>query len=275
MDHEVQRRIEHHVRAWNVRIDETHETAQSAFVMGTRNGDPVVIKIAKHRNDEWRAGDTLQRFGGRGVIQVLESTEGATLLPRLEPGTSLVRVCHKDDEQATRILAEVIRELSPAPHPDGIPFVQDWTASFDRYLRGSNTTISCDLVAEAHRVYLDLCATQRDVRLLHGDLHHDNVLHDSTRGWVAVDPKGVVGELAFEVGAALRNPIELPELFTDPRVIDARVRRFSGELTLDRSRVVAWASTQAVLAAIWLIEDGEPVQPDHPWLTLAQSLRRL
>jgi streptomycin 6-kinase len=274
MDHEVQRRLQDRVRAWNVSVEKTHETERSAFVRGTRGGDAVVIKIAKHRDDEWRAGETLQRFGGRGVIPVLESTEGATLLPRLEPGTPLASVCRKDDEKATEILADVIRRLFPA-QVGGWPLVQDWAGSFDRYLRGSDTAIPRDLAAEAQRVYLDLCATQRDVRLLHGDLHHDNVLFDATRGWVAIDPKGVIGETEFETGAALRNPIELPELFTDPHVIDARVRRFSGELTLDESRVVAWASTQAVLAAIWLIEDGEPVQPDHPWLTLAQRLRRL
>lgn len=272
MDPDLQRRLEHSVRAWNVRIEETHETERSAFVIGTRGDAPVVIKIAKRRDDEWRAGATLRGFSGTSVIGVLESTDGAILLPRLAPGTSLVTVCREDDEKATAILIDVIRTLSPAPHMAGIPVVQDWAVSFDRYLHGSNTTIPRDLVAEAQRIYLNLCATQRDVHLLHGDLHHDNVLYDSTRGWVAVDPKGVLGELAFEVGAALRNPIEMPEVFTDPSIIDARVRVFSEALSLDRSRVVGWAIAQAVLAAIWLAEDGEPMHPDHPWLTLAHRL---
>ena len=61
-------------------------------------------------------------------------------------------------------------------------------------------------------------------------------------------------------------------MFTDPDVIDARIRILSDTLNINRDRVVAWAFAQAVLAALWLVEDDEPVPPDHPWLTLALLL---
>ena len=48
----------------------------------------------------------------------------------------------------------------------------------------------------AQRVHRRLCESQRDVRLLHGDLHHDNVLLDAGRGCLAIDPTGVTGEVA-------------------------------------------------------------------------------
>ena len=61
-------------------------------------------------------------------------------------------------------------------------------------------------VERAQRLYVGLCASQTSTRLLHGDLHHYNILRDGDRGWVAIDPKGVVGEVEYEIGAALRNP---------------------------------------------------------------------
>lgn len=63
--------------------------------------------------------------------------------------------------------------------------------------------------------------------LLHGDLHHYNVRFDRDHGWNAIDPKGVVGEFEYEVGALLRNPIKQPEIFTDPATIERRIKILS------------------------------------------------
>ena len=122
-------------------------------------------------------------------------------------------------------------------------------------------------------MYFHLCATQSRPRLLHGDLHHSNVLLDSGRGWLAIDPKGVVGELEYEVGAALRNPYERPDVFTKPAAIARRVERFERELHLNAGRMLAWAFAQAVLAAVWEVEDGCAVRPDNAWLALASNIR--
>jgi streptomycin 6-kinase len=74
-------------------------------------------------------------------------------------------------------------------------------------------------------------------------------------------------------GAALRNPSERPDLFADPAVIQRRVERFTRELGLNAARAQSWAFAQAVLAAIWGIEDGIRVEPDRGWLALAALLR--
>jgi streptomycin 6-kinase len=130
-----------------------------------------------------------------------------------------------------------------------------------------------NLVEEAHRVYVDLCASQSRPRLLHGDLHHYNVLFDSTRGWLAIDPKGVVGELEYEVGAILRNPYASPELFTEPSAIEKRLECFASKLNLNPERMVAWTFAQVVLSLIWSIEDGFSVRPRDPRIALAHALR--
>lgn len=222
--------------------------------------------------DELRSAEVLEAFGGAGMVRLLEHAPGAIVMERLEPGTRLSSLVVHDDAEATAVLARAISAMAPLRIPNATPTVADWGQSFANYVASGRREIPSELVRRGQDVYSNLSATQRHVRLLHGDLHHDNVLFDATRGWVAIDPKGVVGESEYEVGAALRNPIHLPRVFTDPAVIDSRVHILCDALHLDAARVMGWAFTQAVLAVIWLVEDREPVQPDHPWLSLARAL---
>lgn len=232
---------------------------------------PGFLKVLS-KDDERRSGDVLEAFEGRGTVCLVARTADGLLLERLHPATPLSTLVAANDEDATAVLARVIAALEPRSIPPGTPAVAEWASSFDSYLESGDRKIPHDVVRRAQSTYLTLCDSQRDVRLLHGDLHHDNVLFDAARGWVAVDPKGVVGELEYEVGAALRNPIDLPSLFTNAAVIDTRVRILSETLHLDSARVVAWGFAQAVLATIWLVEDDEPVMDNHPWLALARLL---
>jgi streptomycin 6-kinase len=144
-----------------------------------------------------------------------------------------------------------------------------------RYAASGDRRLTPALVARAAEWYGKLVDSQTRPRLLHGDLQHSNVLFDDRRGWIAVDPKGVVGELEFEIGAVLRNPIERPDLFAAPAIIERRLNRFAATLDLDADRVVAWAFAQAVLSAIWNIEDGcaGPATPSS--LRLAEAIQSM
>jgi streptomycin 6-kinase len=222
--------------------------------------------------DERRAGDVLRAFDGRGAVRLHAHDDGALLLERLRPGVPLDRAGELSDDDATGILAGVIRSFPACEPPPGVPTARALGSAFARADVWTNR-IPPALVSDAQRVYAALCDSQARVRLLHGDLHHGNVLLDEERGWLAIDPKGVIGELEYEVGAALRNPIAKPEIFTDPAVITRRVDHFVRALDLDASRVLGWAFAQAVLAAIWLLEDGQALEPDHSWLTFADAVR--
>ncbi len=196
-------------------------------------------------------------------------------MERLSPGTQLAELALGGrDEEATEILAEVIGRMSPAHAPSkAFVTVEDWGRSFGRYLAGGDSQIPSELVRRARRLYARLCESQRRVRLLHGDLHHYNVLLDSERGWVAIDPKGVVGEVEYEVGAALRNPCERPEVFASREAVERRVARYEAALKLDARRALAWGFAQAVLSAVWSVEDGFAVDERNPSLMLARVIR--
>jgi len=262
--------------AWNVVLEETRETPSSLLGFGMRDGRAVVLKLTKTRSDESHAGEVLRAFGGDGAVRVYEAETGAALMERLEPGEELVNLVRRgDDDQATRILAQVIEKLADHTPPVECSTVADWSRGFDWYVQSEDEQIPSDLVREAHEVYRDLTASQRSTMLLHGDLQHYNVLFDKRRGWTVIDPKGVVGEMEYEIGALMRNPIEQPELFTERATIERRLDILTSLLPLNRLRTLRWSFAQAVLSAIWGVEDGYKVEPDHPALLLARSIRAI
>jgi streptomycin 6-kinase len=260
---------------WNVTLTEVFETVTSLLGFGVRDGRQVVLKLTKVK-DEAHAGKVLQAFGGTGAARVYEAETGAVLIERLDPGEQLVSLVRRgDDEEATKILGEVIRKLANHEAPEECPTVANWGRGFDRYLQGGDQQIPHRLVREAREVFEHLASSQRATLLLHGDLQHYNVLFDRHHGWTAIDPKGVVGELEYEVGAILRNPIEEPKIFTNRASIERRLDILTTLLPLDRSRVTRWAFAQAVLSAVWDVEDGAAVSSIHPCLLLASTLRQL
>jgi len=263
-------RLAVYARAWNVDVEGALETPTSIIAYGRRAHEGVVIKLVKMPGDEWNAGEVLAAFQGRGIVRVYEHAPGAMMLERLTPGDSLVSLSlNGRDDEATAVIADIIAAMSPLAPPAGVPTIDDLGLAFSR-----PHTLNADLVAQAADVYGRLAQTQTGARLLHGDLHHSNVLFDTHRGWTAIDPKGVVGELEFEIGAALRNPIERPDLWFKPEIIDRRIRIFAERLRLDARRILEWAFAQAVLSAIWEIEDGF-VGAEPRSLALAHATRPL
>jgi streptomycin 6-kinase len=297
---EVLNRIQKHAREWRVVVEDTLETESSVIALGTghatafgaRGNQPVVLKVIKRPGDEWYSGEILEAFSGNGVVRVYKHAPGAVLMERLSPGSSLVEMAQTGrDEEATDILAGVIQQMSAVASSmsrikpserDSLeqsatllhcPTVHDWAKGFERYVATGDDQIPPELVAAGRQVYSSLCASQGQPQLLHGDLQHYNVLFDSDRGWLAIDPKGVVGEIEYEIGAALRNPIEQTDLFLSRSTVERRLKQFTSTLNLDYERALAWAFAQAVLSAIWEIEDGFAVDTSNPALRLAEMIR--
>ena len=270
-------RIDERVAAWGVSVERVVETERSVLAFGSRSGLPVVVKVDSGE-DERRAGEILRAFGGRGVVHVLDYVEGAVLLERLDPGHSLRSMSLEGaDDDASRILARVIGgQVSGSGlgvrRLDLTPTIRHWGRAFERYVESGDRQLPSGLASQARDAYAELCDSSEPTRLLHGDLHHDNVLFDRARGWVAIDPKGVIGDVAFELGAWFRNPWGSPELFARPSIVERRAAIFAEELGLDRSRILSWAFAQAVLSAIWAVEDGLPIEEARGPLALARTL---
>lgn len=268
-------RIAERLRAWNITAEEMRETPGSWLVFGKRNEQPVVLKVIRQPGDEWRCGEVLQAFDGTGIVRAYDFIEGAALLEQLQPATLLNElVMNGRDDEATEFLAEVIKRMSqPRPLLEMFETVDIWGEAFARYLLSDDEQIPRDLVGQAQQMYDELFTSQKNVRLLHGDLQHYNVLFDDVRGWTAIDPKGIIGEIEYEIGASLRNPYECPELFTAPATITRRLRCYESKLRLNADRALRWSFAQAVLSAIWSVEDGFAVEA--PTIRLAHTIRAM
>jgi streptomycin 6-kinase len=230
-------------------------------------GARFVLKLGVPSPGLTREAEALLAFGGRGAARLMDAdaARGALLLERLEPGTPLAALCEEADAAATSAAAAVMRRLRLAapPRPDFFPTAADWGLGFARcrsHFGSATGPFPRKLFEEAESLYAELLASSAEPALLHGDLHHGNVLAAAREPWLAIDPQGVVGEPAYEVGALLRNP--LPRLLDWPnpaRVTERRVALLAEELGLERARVRGWGLAQAVLSVWWSIEDeGEP-----------------
>jgi streptomycin 6-kinase len=265
----LQSRLRDRILRWRVSVEDEVYSSGSVLAFGHRDRQPVVLKVLAHSGNEWSSGQVLDAFGGRGVVRVLDYADGAVLLERLLPGRTLAEE-DLDDDAATAIIAGVISRMSPGPPPGAAPTVESWGQGFERHA-GQTEGVPDALVNLARSIYSELCASQAATRLLHGDLHHHNVVLDAQGGWLAIDPKGVVGELAYEVGAALRNPCERPALYGAPATIRNRVDHFARALHLDPWRILGWAFAQAVLAALWELEDEGVLKAGIGWIAFAKT----
>jgi streptomycin 6-kinase len=214
------------------------------------------VKVPSPDEDEANSLAVLHHFGGSGAVKVLDYDGGAMLLERAVPGHPLTElvIAGRDDE-ATAIICDTIAALHRPELPGQyFPPVEDWGRELDGYRRSGDTSIPASLLDRAIGLFTELAGSQGVRRLLHGDLHHDNILFDDRRGWLAIDPKGVIGEPSYEVGATLRNPAAR---FTVPSIIERRVGIFCERLGFNRRRVLGWAFAQAVLSAVWQVEAGD------------------
>lgn len=225
------------------------------------DGTPVVVKVHAPTGEFTQEAEALQLYAGHGIARLLDiDVEGKTLLlEHLRPGTSLKTV--KDDSEATSHAATVMRQLwRPVPVDHPFPSVLDWGHGLVRLrqrYQGGHGPFPVTLLEEAERIFSELGTTITNPVLLHGDLHHENILSAERAPWLAIDPKGVVGEPAYEPGALLRNRRpDLSDTTQAVRVLTRRLDQLSEELDLDRGRVRAWALAQAVLSVWWTIEDS-------------------
>ena len=205
--------------------------------------------------------EALVRFDGRGCVRLLRINRqlGALLLERVRPGTILATL--GDDGEATRIAARVMRRLwHPITPPHPFPTVARWGRGFARMRRrfgGGTGPLPSRLTERGEGLFAELLDSMDDPVVLHGDLHHWNILSAIREPWLAIDPKGVIGEPAYEVGALLRNRTDrLPRLTRPGDVVRRRAGILSEELGFEEDRLLGWGLAQAILSAWWDIEDG-------------------
>ena len=258
-------------RRWELTIHPPFANLTYNFVAPATRADGItaVLKVFPPTGDEFLPqAEALRLFAGRGMVHVLNAdpTQQILLLEHLLPGRPLTSV--EDDEQATSIAAAVMRQMwGVIPGNYSFPTVYDWGKGFlrlRRHYHGGCGPFPRALLEEAEALFTELCASMAPPVLLHGDLHHDNILAAQRHPWLAIDPKGLVGEPAYETGALLRNPLpQLLQHLGPGRILARRIDQLAEELGLERARIRGWGLAQAVLSMWWSVEDEDSFTEDQ------------
>lgn len=253
--------LETYARRWALTLQPPFALSYNYVCPALRtDGSEAVLKLGFPHRELLSEMHALQHFDGRGIVRMLEADfeHQVFLLERIRPGVELVTV--KDDEQASRVTAQVMQQLwQPVKTDRPLITVEIWTAGLAElrpYFDGSTGPFSEILVDAAEQIFADFVPSQGERVLLHGDLHHWNILSATRQPWLALDPKGVIGEREYEIGAMLRNP-EL-ENYSDAELKQLQSRRidiFAEMLGFDRQRMLGWGLAQAVLSAWWSVEE--------------------
>jgi streptomycin 6-kinase len=264
---------------WSLELESSFENLSYNLVLPGRrlDGTEIVLKIGVPCRELVTEASALGWFEGAGAVSLLDhdAPRGVLLLERVAPGTPLYK--SQEDPEATRTAAALMQRLwrtPPADHP--FPSLREWFLAFERLRKrfdGGSGPFPPELMARAESTLAGLNASPEGHVLLHGDLHHANILFSDSRGWVAIDPKGVVGDPGYEVGPFMIN--QLPPGASDQKTTEIlawRLSMFSGELRIGRERLARWAFCHAVLSALWDFE--ESAEWDGT-LRLARTLERL
>jgi streptomycin 6-kinase len=221
------------------------------------DGTPAVLKVCFIEPEFFAAAEALRIFDGRASVRLLDCDpeRGAMLLERVEPGRPVTVLV--DDIAETIAAATVMRRLwRPAP-PAGhsFPIASDWLAAASDSHTLSATKAKYPWIEGVLARAGELASERAEALLLHGDLHHDNILSSEREGWLAIDPKGVVGEPAWEVAPFLMNNLP-PDAGEWRHIVRRRADQLCDELSLDRECVYAWSAVRSLQSAFWSLRDS-------------------
>jgi streptomycin 6-kinase len=250
-----------YAQRWSLDLQPPFELSYNYVAPAIRaDGSEAVIKLGFPNRELLSEMHALQHFNGNGMVMLLEADfdRQVFLIERVRPGIELVTL--KDDEQATRIAAQVMSQLwLPVTTERPLLTVESWTAGLAKlrpYFEGTTGPFPEYLVDAAEKIFAELVPSQGERVLLHGDLHHWNILSAQRQPWLALDPKGVIGEREFEVGPLLLNPnLENCTDIELKRMQSRRIDILEEMLGFDRQHMLAWGVSRAVLSAWWSVED--------------------
>jgi len=264
---------------WSLELDEPFENLSYNLVLPGRmpDGTEVVLKLGVPCRELFTEASALRLFAGVGAVRLLsaDAARGILLTERITPGTPLHSL--QGDAEATHIAAVLMLRLwrkPPAKH--SFSSLAVWFRAFERLrskFDGGSGPFPPELIARAECTFAELNTSSDGDVILHGDLHHGNILYSANSGWVAIDPKGICGDPGYEVGSFMLNG--LPTEVSDSvirEIFDERLSIFSNVFQTGRERLAGWAFCHAVLSAVW---DFEESAEWHGTIRLARIVERL
>lgn len=237
------------------------------------DGEPAILKILTPigQRSEAKAALVLKHFNGNGAVRLLNSDGRAHLLEYV-PGKHLKDLVATGlDREATEIICSILKKLHGHSDqiPDGLTSMRE---NFRALFAVASSVFADPIFAIGADVAEKLISSEKEIRVLHGDIHHKNILESKDRGWIAIDPQCLFGERTYDVANSFFNPDDIPSLVETPERIRTTCKTFSAHLNLDPSRILDFAFAYGCLSTAWCLEDGQ--SPDRR-LRITRLLQKL
>jgi streptomycin 6-kinase len=241
---------------WNLEYDgESFATYSGLLQPALFDGNECMLKIARRKKDT-QANELMIWWQGEGAAKVLRYDQVALLMERAKGGHSLNEMVRRGhDTEASRILSRVVARLHThrPPYPDNLVPLKLWFTELPvASAKYGGIFTECSRIADS------LLDSQQDIVALHGDIHHGNVLDFGERGWLAIDPKGLVGERGFDYANIFCNPDAATATQSGRLMEQAAI--VAAAAGLDQIRLLGWIASWAGLSASWCINDKEDPQ---------------
>jgi streptomycin 6-kinase len=248
----------HYIDRWRLMPEGDAVITRTSRLLPVRcKGVAAMLKVAVDPEEEL-GNELMVWWDGQGVPLVLAREGKAILLERAQHGSSLADLVRRGrDDEASRIICAVVGKLhSPKgqPLPRLIP-LSEWFGELGPAAEAHGGIFSL-AAATAH----DLLSAPCEIGVLHGDIHHENMLDFGERGWLAIDPKGLIGERGFDYANLFCNPDF--ETATDRERFGRRLEVVTESARLDRHRLLRWVLAWGGLSAAWQINDH--IDPETP-----------
>lgn len=234
------------------------------------DGAPAMLKLALDE-DEQGGNRLMAWWAGEGAAQVYAQEDEALLMERAQGSRSLMRMALAGEHDAvSHIVCATLARLHA-------PRAQPWPAllPLDHWFKDLREAAQQQggLLLNSLAMAEQLLAAPRDLVVLHGDVHHDNVLDFGERGWRVIDPKRVYGERTFDFANLICNP-DLPSA-TDPLRFARQVQVIAAAAQLDPRRLVQWVLAFSGLSAAWFLQDDHQAGARHQLKVAALAVQAL
>lgn len=244
-------------KRWKMNIMQPFELSYNFVAPATlEDGTKIVIKLTVPNEEFYSEVAAIKEYNGKGMVALIDCNleKGVLILEQLIPGDTLATI--ENEEEAVVIASNIMKRLwKSAPKSSSIQKITHREKSIIRISEQNPEglgPISKETIQEAVDIFKDLVSSQTKTYLLHGDLHHYNILKASENTWCAIDPKGLIGEREYDIIQFLLNKLENKDLNF---VLEKRINYFVEHLNLDKKRILLWGFAHAVLSTCWSLED--------------------
>jgi len=251
---------------WECQILQPYELSYNFVAPAVKiDGSYIVVKLVVPNGEGIiQEVEALRYFQGNGMVSLLDAEveKGIMILEHISPGEKLYSL--PDDKEATLIMASVMKKLwieAPTVNTSFETIFQREEAfkKIRHLYKDGVGPLTARILAEAEEIFSMLTRSIDKLFLLHGDLHHHNVLSVNDQTWLVIDPKGFIGEKEYDIIQFLLNKVPSENLL---EVIEKRIDILVEQLDLNKERVILWGFCHSIISLYWSIEDFGKVCDD-------------